>query len=97
MKPKTINVLLIITIICISLSAIFVKLSDAPSTIMVMYRMFLGCLLLLPFVFKYRKTLRLIKRKEWMAIMFAGIFLAGHFGSGLNHSIIRPSQVLHSY
>ncbi|MBR3119629.1 DMT family transporter [Oceanobacillus profundus] len=97
MKPKNINVLLVITIVCISLSAIFVKLSNAPSTIMVMYRMFLGCLLLLPFVLKYRKTLKQITRKEWLAIIFAGMFLAGHFGlwfESLNHTSVASSTLI---
>ena len=97
MKQGTINILLVVSIICISLSAIFVKLSDAPSTIMVMYRMFLACLLILPIVYKYRKSFLMIKRKEWAAIAFAGIFLAGHFGlwfESLNHTTVASSTLI---
>ncbi|CEI82567.1 multidrug transporter [Oceanobacillus oncorhynchi subsp. incaldanensis] len=97
MKQGTINILLVVSIICISLSAIFVKLSDAPSTIMVMYRMFLACLLILPIVYKYRKSFLKIKRKEWAAISFAGIFLAGHFGlwfESLNHTTVASSTLI---
>ncbi|GIN74544.1 multidrug transporter [Bacillus sp. J14TS2] len=97
MTQKKINILLVITIICISLAAIFVKLSDAPSTIMAMYRMFLGCLLLSPFFLKYRKTLKQIKGKEWFAIIFAGIFLAAHFGlwfESLNHTSVASSTLI---
>lgn len=97
MKQGTINILLVVSIICISLSAIFVKLSDAPSTIMVMYRMFLACLLILPIVYKYRKSFLMIKRKEWAAITFAGIFLAGHFGlwfESLNHTTVASSTLI---
>jgi len=97
LKQGTINILLVVSIICISLSAIFVKLSDAPSTIMVMYRMFLACLLILPIVYKYRKSFLKIKRKEWTAITFAGIFLAGHFGlwfESLNHTTVASSTLI---
>lgn len=97
MKQRTINLLLVTTIICISLSAILVKLSDAPSTIMVMYRMFLACMLLFPMVFKYRKSFTRITRKEWTAILFAGVFLAGHFGlwfESLNHTTVASSTLI---
>ncbi|MEI3599662.1 MULTISPECIES: DMT family transporter [unclassified Oceanobacillus] len=97
MKQRTINILLIITIICISLSAILVKLSDAPSTVMVMYRMFLACLIILPMVIKHRKTFLGIHAREWVAIVFAGIFLAGHFGlwfESLNHTTVASSTLI---
>ncbi|WP_339229512.1 DMT family transporter [Oceanobacillus sp. FSL K6-2867] len=97
MKQRTINILLVITIICISLSAIFVKLSDAPSTVMVMYRMFLACLLISPMIFKHRKAFLEIKMREWIAIVFAGIFLAGHFGlwfESLNHTTVASSTLI---
>ncbi|MBY7141521.1 DMT family transporter [Virgibacillus sp. NKC19-3] len=97
MKSRTINTLLIAAIICISLSAIFVRLSDAPSTIMGMYRMFLSCILLLPFVFKHMKTIPQIKKKEWFAFIFAGIFLGGHFGlwfESLNHTTVASSTLI---
>lgn len=97
MKKSTINILFIVIIICISLSAIFVKLSDAPSTVMVMYRMFLACLLLLPICIKYRKSLFQIKGKEWLAIIIAGVFLAAHFGlwfESLNHTTVASSTLI---
>ncbi|WP_152655485.1 DMT family transporter [Oceanobacillus sp. CFH 90083] len=97
MKQGTINILLVISIICISLSAILVKLSDAPSTVMVMYRMFLACVLIFPMVYKYRETFSKIKRKEWLAIVFSGIFLASHFGlwfESLNHTTVASSTLI---
>ncbi|MFD1067166.1 DMT family transporter [Oceanobacillus locisalsi] len=97
LKQRNINILLVITIICISLSAIFVKLSDAPSTIMVMYRMFLACALILPIVFRHRDSFAKIKRREWIAIVFAGIFLAGHFGlwfESLKHTTVASSTLI---
>lgn len=97
MKQRTINILLVITIICISLSAILVKLSDAPSTVMVMYRMFLACVIILPMVIKHRNTFLGIRAREWVAIVFAGIFLAGHFGlwfESLNHTTVASSTLI---
>lgn len=97
LKQRTINILLVITIICISLSAILVKLSDAPSTVMVMYRMFLACLFIFPMVYKHRKTFIKIKGKEWRAIIFAGVFLACHFGlwfESLNHTTVASSTLI---
>lgn len=97
MKKRSINILFVISIICISLSAIFVKLSDAPSTIMVMYRMLLACLLILPICIKYRKSLFQIKGKEWVTIIIAGVFLAAHFGlwfESLNHTTVASSTLI---
>ena len=97
MKKSTINILFVIIIICISLSAILVKLTDAPSSIKVMYRMFLACLILSPVCIKYSKSLFQIKRKEWFAIMIAGIFLAAHFGfwfESLNHTTVASSTLI---
>lgn len=97
LEQKTINILLVITIICISLSAIFVKLSDAPSTVLVMYRMFLACMMITPMVMKHWKVLLMIQPKEWLAIVFAGLFLAGHFGlwfESLNHTTVASSTLI---
>lgn len=97
MKQGSINILLVITILCISVSAIFVKLSDAPSTIMVMYRMFIACLLIFPMVFKHRRTFVDIKKSEWIAIFFSGVFLASHFGlwfESLNHTTVASSTLI---
>lgn len=97
MASRTINILFIITIICISLSAIFVKLSDAPSTVMVMYRMFLACPLLFPLCIKYRKYFLQITKTEWLAIIIAGVFLGAHFGlwfESLKHTTVASSTLI---
>src|SRR5699024_11961019 len=62
-----------------------------------MYRMFLACLILSPVCIKYSKSLFQIKRKEWFAIMIAGIFLAAHFGfwfESLNHTTVASSTLI---
>lgn len=97
MKKSTIQILFVVIIICISFSAIFVKLSDAPSSVMVMYRMFFACTFLSPICFKYRKSLQQMTRKEWFAIVTAGIFLAAHFGlwfESLNHTTVASSTLI---
>jgi len=94
---RKINILLVIAIIGISLSAIFVKFSDAPSTVLVMYRMLLACLFISPIVFKYKHHFLEIKRKEWFAIGVAGLFLASHFGlwfESLNHTTVASSTLI---
>ncbi len=48
-------------------------------------------------VFKHRKAFLEIKMREWVAIVFAGIFLAGHFGlwfESLNHTTVASSTLI---
>lgn len=62
-----------------------------------MYRMFLASLLISPIVFKHREAFVKINRKEWIAIVFAGIFLACHFGlwfESLNHTTVASSTLI---
>lgn len=79
MTQKHITLLLTIAIIAVSFSAIFVKWSDAPSTVISMYRMYFACVLLLPFVWKRRKEFSRITPKEWAFLILSGVFLATHF------------------
>ena len=76
---KSIPLLLAIAIIFISFAAVFVKWSDAPATVISMYRMYLSSLFLLPFVYVYRKDLAKISIKKWILLIIAGMFLALHF------------------
>ncbi|WP_434120901.1 DMT family transporter [Salinicoccus roseus] len=77
---KLVVILLIISVICIAFAAIFVKLSEAPASIISMYRMIFAGILLAPIVFKYRWELMKPTRREWGALTIAGLFLAMHFG-----------------
>lgn len=76
---KSVGLLLTISIIAISFAAIFVKWSDAPATIISMYRMYLACFLLLPMVWMKREEFIKLSKKDWMTLFLAGIFLALHF------------------
>lgn len=70
---------LTISIIVISFAAIFVKWSNAPSTILSMYRMYLACLLLLPVAWVKRAEFAKISKKNWILLAFSGVFLGTHF------------------
>jgi len=70
---------LTISIIAISFSAIFVKWSDAPATILSMYRMLFASILLLPIVWKNRQEFKKIEKKDWFLLFFSGSCLALHF------------------
>ncbi|MEH7179377.1 DMT family transporter [Neobacillus vireti] len=76
---KSIVLPLIISIIAISFSAIFVKWSDAPASILSMYRMIFASLLMLPIVWKYRDEFKKITSTDWLYLFFSGLFLALHF------------------
>lgn len=68
-----------ISIIVISFAAIFVKWSTAPPTILGMYRMYIACILLLPVLWMKRGEFRKISSKNWLLLIFAGMFLGIHF------------------
>jgi drug/metabolite transporter (DMT)-like permease len=78
-SSKSIGLPLTISIIAISFSAIFVKWSDAPASILSMYRMLLASLLMIPIVWKHRGEFKKIKKKDWLLLFFSGTFLALHF------------------
>ncbi|GAE24901.1 permease of the drug/metabolite transporter [Halalkalibacter wakoensis JCM 9140] len=74
-----VGLLFLISIICISFSAIFVKWSDAPATIISMYRMYLACFILLPIVWLKKAEFKKLIGKDWLILSVAGIFLGLHF------------------
>ncbi|HEY2422222.1 MAG TPA: DMT family transporter [Neobacillus sp.] len=78
-NSKSIGLPLTISIIAISFSAIFVKWSDAPASILSMYRMLFASVLMLPIVWRNRGEFKHIEKKDWMLLFFSGSFLALHF------------------
>ncbi len=67
-------------VIGVSLSAIFVRISTAPSIILVLYRVFIASLLLAPYIFiKNRKELFELNLKDVFLCMVSGLFLGLHF------------------
>jgi len=83
MKQKegsvSIGLPLTISIIAISFSAIFIKWSDAPASILSMYRMWFASILMVPIVWKNRNDFKKIINKDWLFLFFSGFFLALHF------------------
>ncbi|MEA4973934.1 MAG: DMT family transporter [Candidatus Metalachnospira sp.] len=94
-NPKLV---LIIGVLGISISAIFVRMSEAPSLVLATYRMMWTVLLLIPFSLK--KTLpeiKKIQKKEAAIAVLAGVFFALHFTfwfESLKHTTIACSTVL---
>lgn len=89
---------LAIGVLAVSTSAIFVKVSTAPSGVIAFYRLFFSVLFMLPiFLIKYVPELRLITRRDWVFSIVAGIFLAFHFilwFESLNYTSVASSTVL---
>jgi len=85
-------------VICISASAIFVRLADAPAGIIALYRLFFAVLLMAPLmVFKYRHEFKRVTKKDWLMAIVSGAFLALHFilwFESLNYTSVASSVVL---
>lgn len=74
------KLIVLLGVIGVSLSAIFVRISTAPSIILVLYRVFIASLLLAPYVFiKNRKELFELNLRDVLLCMVSGIFLGLHF------------------
>jgi drug/metabolite transporter (DMT)-like permease len=78
-SSKSIALPLTISIIAISFSAIFVKWSNAPASILSMYRMLFASMLMIPIVWRNRGEFKKIVKKDWWLLFFSGSFLALHF------------------
>ncbi|MEH7237323.1 DMT family transporter [Bacillus sp. JJ1562] len=89
---------LAIAVVAVSTSAIFVKLTNAPAPVTAFYRLFFTVLLMFPvFLWKYRKELRVITKKDWLFSAISGVFLALHFilwFESLNYTSVTSSTVL---
>ncbi len=83
MKSKPMMYLtLFFGVFCLSSSAIFVKLADAPSSITAFYRLLFTALMLLPallFSRDNREAMKAITKKQAMQILAAGFLLAVHY------------------
>lgn len=90
--------LVVIGVISVSTSAIFVKLSDAPSGVIAFYRLFFSVLIILPFfIVKYIHEVKLITKRDLLFSAIAGVFLAFHFilwFESLNYTSVASSTVL---
>ncbi|MBQ2651795.1 MAG: DMT family transporter [Clostridia bacterium] len=101
MKSKPMMYLtLFFGVFCLSSSAIFVKLSSAPSSITAFYRLLFTAIMLLPalvFSRQNREALLGITRKQAMQILAAGFLLAVHYVlwfESLRYTSVASSTVL---
>lgn len=82
-RSFSLYLLLFIGVLALSTSAIFVKLSSAPSPIIATYRMMFSTIILLPVLLFHKENLREMQRltkKQWLLGSLAGAFLAIHYG-----------------
>ncbi|SER13424.1 DMT family transporter [Piscibacillus halophilus] len=100
MEQKQITPYIAVTIgvLAVSTSAIFVRLADAPSSIVALYRLLFAVLLMVPIVLiKFRQELTEITSRDWLLSIASGVFLALHFilwFESLNHTSVASSVVL---
>ncbi|WP_258111804.1 DMT family transporter [Alicyclobacillus sp. SP_1] len=71
--------LLVLGVIAVSFSAIFIKWSSAPASMIGFYRMTFSALVLLPLALRERHLWRAIHRRDLTIMLIAGIFLGLHF------------------
>lgn len=87
-------------VLALSTSAIFVRIADAPSSVIAFYRLFFAGLTLLPFFLLQRESrleVGTIRKKQWVQIVSAGAFLALHYVlwfESLRFTSIASSTVL---
>ncbi|WP_411501292.1 DMT family transporter [Bacillus thuringiensis] len=87
-------------VFALSTSAIFVKLADAPATIIAFYRLFFAALILLPLLLfnqNNRSELKTITRRQWGFGFISGLFLSAHYVlwfESLQYTSVASSTVI---
>lgn len=92
------KLLILLGVVGVSLSAIFVRVSSAPSMVLVFYRVAIAALLLLPVaLWKHREDLKALRGKDVLLCILSGIFLGLHFTlyfESLKYTSIASAVVL---
>lgn len=81
----------------VSLSAVFVRWSTAPSLVLAFYRMAFSALLMAPAAWLRRREFRDLRRRELGLSLLSGAFLGGHFAcyfEALRRTSIAAAVVL---
>ena len=74
------KIIIILGVVGTSLSAVLVRFADAPSTVLVFYRMLFSVLLLAPVVLtRCRSEYKSMEKKHLFLCMASGLFLGIHF------------------
>ena len=82
MKKGYLYLILMLSVSCLSTSAIFVRLAGAPASVTAFWRLFLTLLMILPLLVFNRKERAAFlgtPRRVLIAAMLSGVFLAVHF------------------
>lgn len=93
-------IMVIVGVIGVSLSAILVRFSDAPSSVTAVWRLLCTVLLLTPVVFgkkDVRTELFHLPKKELLLSVLSGVFLAVHFAlwfESLQHTSVASSTTI---
>ena len=89
---------LLMGVLCGSLSAVFIRWSTAPSLVLALYRMAFSSALLAPWTLLYhREELRTLSRRDLLLCLASGAFLGLHFAAyfeSLRWTSIASSVVL---
>ena len=92
------RLLVVLGVAGVSLSAVFVRWSTAPSLILVLYRVGMAAALLAPYtLLRHREELRALARREVLLCLASGAFLGLHFAAyfeSLRYTSIASSVVL---
>lgn len=84
-------------VLFISFSAIFVRMAEAPSSMIAFYRMLFTVILLLPLFWKGRQEWKTITLRNFVLCFFSGVSLALHFYAfmaSLDYTSVTSSTVL---
>ena len=92
------RLVVLLGVVGVSLSAVFVRWSTAPSLILVLYRVGMAAALLAPYtLLRHREELRALARREVLLCLASGAFLGLHFAAyfeSLRYTSIASSVVL---
>lgn len=91
------KIIIILGVVGTAFSAILVRYSDAPSTVLVFYRMLFAVLMISPVAVSHRKEISGILPKDVLMCIISGIFLGIHFTcyfQSLKYTSIASSVVL---
>ena len=84
-------------IIAISFSAIFVRWSAAPVSVIAMYRLLLTACLMAPFAIRRMPAFRRLAAADWMWLLVSGLMLGLHFllwMASLSHTTVASSTAI---
>lgn len=92
------KLIIILGVLGVSFSAVFVRITDAPSLVLTFYRSLFAALLLMPALFtKFRPELKKLTKKDVLLCVISGFFLGLHFSAyfeSLRFTSIASSVVL---